>query len=225
LAFVDKRSPTIHVIPRKTCPDYSSTSADWLKFSPTVGRDAAGRAVTKRRGPLGPRRGKPVKFTPEAIEKINVLVAQGVGRQEIANLLGVTVGSLQVTCSRFGISLRRNILHSGTTPHLRDPNGRAIPPQGSVGVAYARETEEVSQKIVANGAASTKFSITMRYRGKEISSDLPLTSGTISELALIATLRHLSMAELVGQVLAGAIEKDMIKQILQGGVPASSGAL
>ena len=181
--------------------------------------------MTKRRGPLGPRRGKPVKFTPEAIEKIKVLVAQGVGRQEIANLLGVTVGSLQVTCSRFGISLRRNILHSGTTPHLRDPNGRAIPPQGSVGVAYARETEEVSQKIVANGAASTKFSITMRYRGKEISSDLPLTSGAISELALIATLRHLSMAELVGQVLAGAIKKDMIKQILQGGVPASSGAL
>jgi len=33
------------------------------------------------------------------------------------------------------------------------------------------------------------------------------------------------MAELVGQVLAGAIKKDMIKQILQGGVPASSGAL
>jgi hypothetical protein len=113
-------------------------------------------------------------------------------------------------------------LHSGTTPHLRDPNGRAIPPQGSVGVAYARETEEVSQKIVANGAASTKISITMRYRGKEISSDLPLTSGAISELALIATLRHLSMAELVGQVLAGAIKKDMIKQILQGG---ASGAL
>ena len=169
--------------------------------------------MTKRRGPLGPRRGKPVKFTPEAIEKIKVLVAQGVGRQEIANLLGVTVGS------------RRNILHSGTTPHLRDPNGRAIPPQGSVGVAYARETEEVSQKIVANGAASTKISITMRYRGKEISSDLPLTSGAISDLALIATLRHLSMAELVGQVLAGAIKKDMIKQILQGGVPASSGAL
>ena len=48
--------------------------------------------MTKRRGPLGPRRGKPVKFTPEAIEKIKVLVAQGAGREEIANLLGVTVG-------------------------------------------------------------------------------------------------------------------------------------
>ena len=178
-------------------------------------------AMTTTNVSPSPGRGKRVRFTPQAIAKIKELVAQGVGREEIASLLGVTVGSLQVTCSRFGISLRRKILQSGPT----HPNGRAIPPQGSVGVAYARETEEVSQKIVANGAASTKISITMRYRGKEISSDLPLTSGAISDLALIATLRHLSMAELVGQVLAGAIKKDMIKQILQGGVPASSGAL
>ena len=62
-----------------------------------------------------------------------------------------------MTCSRFGISLRRKILHRGPTPHLRDPNGRAIPPQGSVGVTYARETEEVSHKIVATGAASANI--------------------------------------------------------------------
>ena len=121
--------------------------------------------------------------------------------------------------------MRRKILHSGPTPHLRDPKGTVIPAQGSVGVAYARETEEVSQKIVANGAASTKISITMRYRGKEASTDLTLTSHALGELALIAMLRDLSIAELVGQILAGAIKKDMIKQILQGGVPASSGAL
>lgn len=179
--------------------------------------------MTKRRGPLGPRRGKPVKFTPEAIEKIKVLVAQGVGRQEIANLLGVTVGSLQVTCSRFGVSLRRNILHSGTTPHLRDPNGRAIPFQGSVGVAYAREqkTEEVPQKVVSL-ADSVEIAIMMRRRGKEVSTDVPFTSRDIGELALIATLRDLSVAELVGQALAGAIKKDMIEKILRGNVPSSS---
>jgi hypothetical protein len=63
-------------------------------------------------------RGRPVKFTPEAIEKIKILVAQGASREEIASLLGVTLGSLQVTCSRLGISLRRKILHSGPTPDL-----------------------------------------------------------------------------------------------------------
>ena len=69
-------------------------------------------------------RGRQTKFTPHAIEKIKELVAQGVSREAIASLLGVTVGSLQVTCSRLGISLRRKILHSGPTPHLRDPRGR-----------------------------------------------------------------------------------------------------
>ena len=93
-------------------------------------------------------RGRRAKFTPQAILKIKELVAQGASREEIASLLGVTVGSLQVTCSRLGISLRRKILHSGPTPHLRDPKGRAIPFQGSVGVAYAGEqkTEEVLRR-------------------------------------------------------------------------------
>jgi hypothetical protein len=168
-------------------------------------------------------RGRQTKFTPQAIEKIKELVAQGASRDEIANSLDVTVGSLQVTCSRLGISLRRKILHSGRSPHLRDPKGRAIPLQGSVGVAYAREqkTEEVPQKVVSL-AGSAKIAIMMRRRGKEVSTDVPLTSRDIGELALIAMLRDLSVAELVGQVLAGAIKKNMIENILRDDVPSSS---
>ena len=56
----------------------------------------------------------------------------------------------------------------------------------------------------------------MRRRGKEVSTDVTLTSRDIGELALIATLRDLSIAELVGQALAGAIKKDMIEKILRG---------
>ena len=154
-------------------------------------------------------RGRRAKFTPQAIEKIKELVAQGASRDEIAGLLGVTVGSLQVTCSRLGISLRRKILHSGRSPHLRD-------------VAYAREqkTEEVPQKVVST-AGSVEIAIMMRRRGKEVSTDVPFTSREIGELALIATLRDLSVAELVGQALAGAIKKDMIKKILRGDVPSA----
>ena len=165
-------------------------------------------------------RGRPVKFTPEAIEKIKILVAQGASREEIASLLGVTLGSLQVTCSRLGISLRRKILHSGPTPHLRDLNGKAIPGQGSVGVAYVRE-QKIPQKIIST-AGSAKISVIMSYRGKEVTADLPLTSGAIGELALIATLRDLSIAELVGQVLAGTTKKDMIEEILRADIPSSS---
>jgi hypothetical protein len=55
-----------------------------------------------------------VKLTPQGIEKIRELVAEGISRDEIANRLGVTVGSLQVTCLRLGISLRRTILPNGS---------------------------------------------------------------------------------------------------------------
>jgi hypothetical protein len=164
-------------------------------------------------------RGRRVKFTPQAIEKIKELVAQGVNREEIASLLGVTVGSLQVTCSRLGISLRRKILHSGPTPRLRDPNGTVIPFQGSVGVAYEREQK--AEEVLPTRSAK----ILMQYRGKEVTTDLPLRSHAFGELALIAMLRDLSIPELVGQILAGAIKNDMIKEILQGEVPSSSGAL
>ena len=48
-------------------------------------------------------RGRCVKFAPQVIEKIKELEAEGLSRDEIANRLGVVVGSLQVTCSRLGI--------------------------------------------------------------------------------------------------------------------------
>ena len=54
-----------------------------------------------------PARGRRIKFTPQVIEQIKGFVAVGISRDEIANRVGATVGSLQVTCSRLGISLRR----------------------------------------------------------------------------------------------------------------------
>ena len=86
--------------------------------------------MTKRRGPLGPRRGKPVKFTPEAIEKIKVLVAQGVGRQEIANLLGVTVGSLQVTCSNSASACDETFCIAAQPRTCAIPTGGLFLPRG-----------------------------------------------------------------------------------------------
>jgi hypothetical protein len=53
--------------------------------------------------------GRPLKFTPERIQQIKNLVERGTG----AALIGVTVGSLAVTCSWLGISLRRPKLNNG----------------------------------------------------------------------------------------------------------------
>jgi hypothetical protein len=154
-----------------------------------------------------PNRGRRVKFTQQAIEKIKEFVAGGISREEIANRLGVTVGSLQVTCSRLGISLRRIISRNGSRRHTADVR------LGSVGIAHVREQKEVSQPE-ACAAPVAKFAITMRHRGKEQTSDIPLSSATIEALALEATWRDLAIAELIGQSLVAAIDKDMIHKML-----------
>jgi hypothetical protein len=44
-------------------------------------------------------RGRPTKFTPERIQQVRNLVERGKSRDEIAEIIGVTTGSLQVTCA------------------------------------------------------------------------------------------------------------------------------
>ena len=60
-------------------------------------------------------RGRPIKFTPERIQQIKNLVERGKSREDIAELVGVTVGSLAVTCSKLGISLRRRMVNNGVS--------------------------------------------------------------------------------------------------------------
>ena len=155
-----------------------------------------------------PTRGRQIKFTPERLQQIRNLVERGKSREEIAELIGVTVGSLQVTCSRLGISLRRIIFPSCSRRHTADVR------PGSVGIAHVREQKRVSQPE-ACAAPVAKFAITMRRRGKEQASDIPLSSATIGVLALEATSRDLGIAELIGQSLVAAINKDMIHKILR----------
>src|SRR5262245_9504800 len=52
-------------------------------------------------------RGRRTKLRPERIEQIKELIQKGVSCEDIAALVGVTVGTLKVSCSRLGISLRR----------------------------------------------------------------------------------------------------------------------
>src|SRR5262252_2254619 len=155
-----------------------------------------------------PSRGRRVKFTQQAIEKIKEFVAGGISREEIAELIGVTVGSLQVTCSRLGISLRRIISPNGSRRHTADVR------PGSVGIAHVGEQKEVWQPE-ACGAPVGKFAITMRCHGIEQASDIPLSLATIGGLGLEATWRDLGIDELIGQSLVAAINKDMIHKMLR----------
>jgi len=156
-------------------------------------------------------RGRRVKFTPQVIEQIKGFVAVGTSREEIANRVGVTVGSLQVTCSRLGISLRRIISPNGSH-HTADVRG--IPTPCSVGVVRVQEQKDVSQPA-ARATPFANFAIMMRHRGKEQTSDIELSSRAIEALACEAMSRDLDIARLIGQVLVAAINKDVIQEILR----------
>ena len=79
-------------------------------------------AVQHESQPLN--RGRPTKFTPERIQQISNLVERGKSRDEIAGIIGVTTGTLQVTCSKLGISLRRP--HRHWAPYQRTESPKSI---------------------------------------------------------------------------------------------------
>jgi len=149
-----------------------------------MGSAAAGdatRARTKRE--LG-RSGRQIKFTPERIEEIKKLVERGKSRKEIAELIGVTVGSLQVTCSRLGISLRRP--NNGTQPRLKPAPTPPSTPAKTADVAH--------------------FAISMRYRGEERTTELPLTHNMITQLAVEAAFRGVPIGDLIGDLIVESLQ-------------------
>jgi hypothetical protein len=125
-----------------------------------------------------------VKFTPERIEQIKNLVEHGKRREEIAELIGVTVGSLQVTCSRLGISLRRPRLKPVPTPPSKP----------------------------AKAADVARFAISMRYRGEERTTELPLTQDMITQLAVEAAFRGAPICDMIRDLTTGILQAHARKE-------------
>src|SRR6266446_8401175 len=88
-------------------------------------------------------RGRRIKFTPERLQQIRNLVERGKSREEIAELIGVTVGSLQVTCSRLGISLRRVVFSNGMGLLRRGQSGPVEQPQATTPHEERARTDEM----------------------------------------------------------------------------------
>src|SRR5262245_23485871 len=154
----------------------------------------ASAAVRENDPPLVKGR-QPTKFTPDNIARIKEWVAKGVGRDEIANRLEVTIGSLQVTCSKLGISLRRK-------SSLAEGNG-AIKPLRVV----QSSTEER-----ANAPAAVKLTLLIKAQNRQAAFDLPLGQNLIEQLA---SFRGLRIADLIGKILMQVMEKDLVGEILR----------
>ena len=184
-------------------------------------------------------RGRPTKFTPERIQQIKNLVERGKSREEIAELIGVTLGSLQVTCSRLGVSLRRPTFNTGTGSLRRGepgPNGTATHcPGGGSDSGLSQLTKERSEQNLqsgpveqaqaptphqeqakrANEAGAAHFAIRMQYKGEERTTELPLTPDMIRELAFEAELRNIRIAELIGELMVAMLKKDLFQAVLE----------
>jgi hypothetical protein len=182
-----------------------------------------------------PSRGRPIKFTPGRIQQITNLVERGKSPEEIAELIEVTINSLQVTCSRLGISLRRPKLNNGIRllpPGKPVPsNGRTTPDLScDVSVPLQPITErrqdsqpgpEQTQYTTPHQAGSkakevnfANLALTMRYKGEERTTELALTQLAIGQLALEAGLRDMSIGELVGELLTATIQKNLFQRAL-----------
>src|SRR5262249_20147057 len=175
-----------------------------------------------------PTRGRKTKFTPQRLQQIRNLVERGKSREEIAELIGVTVGSLQVTCSRLGVSLRRpafdtqaGLLRLGGP---RSNNETAPGREGGVPIPKEQLQKNSQSAPVEQVQAPTpgqershkvdlpNLALRMRYRGDERTSELPLTQDMIWQLAFEAQFRNMSIGELVGELVIAMMKKDDLFQ-------------
>jgi hypothetical protein len=164
-------------------------------------------------------RGRQIKFTPERIQQVRNLVERGKSREEIAELIGVTVGSLQVTCSRLGVSLRRVVFDNGMGLLRRVP----LPPisgqpqqnsqSGPVEQPHATTPHEERARTDEMGSAS--LALRMKYRGHERTKELPLTEDMIRQLAFEAQFRNMSIGEVVGELLIAMVKRDLFHHVLE----------
>ena len=148
----------------------------------------------------------------------------------------MTIDSLQVTCSRLGISLRRPRLDNGIRLL---PRGKPVPSDGrttpdlscDVSVPLQPIRQNVgkfhSQGRGANPVHNTapsraeserggfrNLALTMRYKGEERTTELALTQLAIGQLALEAGLRDMSIGELVSELLTATIQKNFFQRAL-----------
>jgi hypothetical protein len=175
-----------------------------------------------------PTYGRRIKFTPERIQQIRNLVERGKSREEIAELIGVTVGSLQVTCSKLGISLRRvpfdngvRLLrrdgsHNGTSTYSASRRGGVpLPPITGQPQQQTEATTPHEERARPDKMGLATFGLTMKYRGHERTTELPLTQDMIMQLVFEAQFRNMRIGALVGEVLLAIMKRDIFRHLLE----------
>ena len=182
-------------------------------------------------------RGKQSKFTPTNIRQIINLVERGKSREEIAEIIGVTPGTLAVTCSQLKISLRRPTFDLGTgvlrrrrSQVVNGANSHQMNGFQKWGVLQTMEEQPASNgepiKDVATAApdtamlgrtgisASPKLAVGMLYKGNDQTIESPVNLEMVGRLFLEAECRSLRIGELLVRLILGIAEKDLFQLVL-----------
>jgi len=187
-----------------------------------------------------PTRHRPTKFTPENIRQIVNLVDRGRSPPEIAEIIGVTPGTLKSTCSKLRISLRRPRFDMGTGPLQRRPRTSSktspISHQTENRVPESKQADDIAEESMPKFERqladqeptvvpqeqlrpcqhpSATFAILMKYKGEERAMDLPLTHRMVAQLAIEAEFRNTTIAELIVNLVAQITLKDRFNLVLE----------
>ena len=158
------------------------------------------------------------KFTPERIQQISNLVERGKSRDEIASIVGVTTGTLQVTCSKMGISLRRpRIIDGICLLRQRTPPSTEEQSQGSSGSELrgaALVAKPQQGRMNTPEARAVNVAIRFQYGGRARTDELPLTLHTMAQLALEAALRDMELGELIAEIITAMVNNDLFPPVL-----------
>jgi hypothetical protein len=147
-------------------------------------------------------RGRTVKFTPERINQIINLVERGTPREEIANIIGCSVGSLQVTCSRLGVSLRRIRPSVSAMSKMLTPDNAPSSGNGSTNGEHINIIVEAPAPApVAPTKPQLELSLVLRSGERERVQTIPLPQDVLVKLSLEATIRGETIAELITEIL------------------------
>jgi transposase-like protein len=202
-----------------------------------VNRPKRGKKMSEAATPVAHRRQS--KFTPANVRQIVNLLERGKSKVEIAEIIGVTPATLQVTCSKLGISLRRPVAdassggsrarrrpQNGKVPDFRGQGGETAQPEGrneSPRTAPERTTVEENQTIVRlhpkqpvrESVAASSVSLTVRYKGEERTIELPIDRDALGLFALEAQFRSIGIGDLIGGVLLSIAKHDLFESVLE----------
>jgi hypothetical protein len=170
------------------------------------------------------------KFTPQNIRQIINLVERGTSPVQIAEIIGVTLGTLKTTCSKLQISLRRPSFDTGTglLRHRRPraDNGtmslksriHVDPPNKQPVAVLERPPMELEPSLVPQNKPPQRplatFTLVMEYKGEKHTGKLPLSHDMIGQLAIEAEFREMKLVELIACAIESMVKEDQFDLVL-----------